>query len=89
MGTSYIKRNGIKDIYNEIDDFGTLIKEISRDLVCFKEEDLNIIFQLKQVLLLLKNIYISIKDDNNYCMPKKGKNLKMLKVTLFYLVYYI
>ena len=55
------KKEWNKDIYNEIDDFGTLIKEISRDLVCFKEEDLNIIFQLKQVLLLLKNIYISIK----------------------------
>lgn len=79
MGTSYIKKEWNKDIYNEIDDFGTLIKEISRDLVCFKEEDLNIIFQLKQVLLLLKKYIYFNKDDNNYCMPKKGQEFENVK----------
>ncbi|WP_162192345.1 hypothetical protein RGR08_04675 [Staphylococcus epidermidis] len=79
MSVANIKKEWNKDIYNEIDDFGILIKEISRDLVCLKEEDLNIIFQLKQVLLLLRKYIYFNKDDNDYFMPREGQEFENVK----------
>ncbi|PTG80585.1 hypothetical protein ACSAXG_11270 [Staphylococcus chromogenes] len=45
-----------RNIYNLIDDIDDLIKEITKDLMYLEEKELQIIFQLKQTLQILKSL---------------------------------
>ncbi|AGZ26182.1 hypothetical protein [Staphylococcus pasteuri] len=85
-----IKKDWNKDIYREVDIIDGLIKELSRDLVYFNEKDLNIIFQLKQVLLLLKNYIYYNENDSDYSLPREGQEFENIKgVFILFSILYV
>ena len=59
------KMSWSKDLHKEIENINVLIEEMNQHLIHFEEKQLNIMFQLKQVLQLLSN-YIEHQKNNNY-----------------------
>lgn len=69
--TNFVKSlNYKRNIYYIIDDIDDLIKEITKDLKYFEEKELQIIFQLKQTLQILKSLISYNSKENVYTLPK-------------------
>ncbi|MGW7904454.1 hypothetical protein ACWEXN_04575 [Staphylococcus xylosus] len=57
-------------IFSEINNFKNLFSEVSSQMIYFKEEDLNTIFQLKQVLTKLEYYIIFNEEEKNYTLKQ-------------------
>ena len=62
---------------------------MNQHLIHFEEKQLNIMFQLKQVLQLLSNYIEHQKNNNYYIMPRKSSELENVKglLMLFSILY--
>ncbi|MCE4970685.1 hypothetical protein KJB49_05095 [Staphylococcus chromogenes] len=71
-----------RNIYNLIDDIDDLIKEITKDLMYLEEKELQIIFQLKQTLQILKSLIDYNSKKNVYTLPniEEQRDYERLKV---------
>lgn len=72
------KKSSSKDLHKEINEIDNLIKKLDTKLIYFSKRELNIIFQLKQVLQILNN-YICNSERNLYILPKSGQELEDMK----------
>ncbi|MDS3904148.1 hypothetical protein RJB87_02620 [Staphylococcus hominis] len=83
------KMSWSKDLHKEIEKINVLIEEMNQHLIHFEEKQLNIMFQLKQVLQLLSNYIEHQKNSNYYIMPRKSSELENVKglLMLFSILY--
>lgn len=83
------KMSWSKDLHKEIENINVLIEEMNQHLIHFEEKQLNIMFQLKQVLQLLSNYIEHQKNSNYYIMPRKSSELENVKglLMLFSILY--
>ena len=83
------KMSWSKDLHKEIENINVLIEEMNQHLIHFEEKQLNIMFQLKQVLQLLSNYIEHQKNNNYYIMPRKSSELENVKglLMLFSILY--
>lgn len=65
-----IKTDWHNPIFSEINNFKNLFSEVSSQMIYFKEEDLNTIFQLKQVLTKLEYYIIFNEEEKNYTLKQ-------------------
>lgn len=68
-----IKTDWHNPIFSEINNFKNLFSEVSSQMIYFKEEDLNTIFQLKQVLTKLEYYIIFNEEEKNYILKQGSK----------------
>lgn len=68
-----IKTDWYNPIFIEINNFKNLFSEVSSQMIYFKEEDLNTIFQLKQVLTKLEYYIIFNEEEENYTLKQGNK----------------
>lgn len=78
MSTVPKNKSSSKDLHKEINEIDNLIKKLDTKLIYFSKRELNIIFQLKQVLQILNN-YICNSERNLYILPKSGQELEDMK----------
>ncbi|PTF57046.1 hypothetical protein [Staphylococcus chromogenes] len=71
-----------RDLYKDIDDVNNLIKELTIELIHFKESDINTIYQLKQALESIKGYIVYDEKQNGYSMPKAGQDFENIKGVL-------
>lgn len=79
MATTVQTLDWKRDICKEIDAVNNLIKELTIELIHFKESDINTIYQLKQALELIKEYIYYDEEKKGYSMPKSGQDFENIK----------
>lgn len=78
-----------RDIFKEINSLDNLINELNNYLIYIDEDELNIIFQLKQVIDSLSN-YIYIENGyRHYSMPHSNEYEKLQHVKGYFMLFSI